>query len=111
MAAPFARNVLLATRARLAPAVAARAASTLSTSAFGGSFAQSPAIMMMALDRAPAQTVVGAFYLPGNERSLCSDVCTPTASERTVAMLMHICVRYAVLFILCRAVREPLADL
>lgn len=61
MAAPFARNVLLATRARLAPAVAARAASTLSTSAFSGSFAQSPAIMMMALDRAPAQTVVGAF--------------------------------------------------
>ncbi|GAB9471136.1 hypothetical protein Gpo141_00008360 [Globisporangium polare] len=62
MAAPFARNALLATRARLAPAVAARAASTLSTSsAFGGNFAQSPAIMMMALDRAPAQTVVEPF--------------------------------------------------
>lgn len=60
MAAPFARNVLLVTRARLAPTVAVRAASSLSTSAFSGSFAQSPAILMMALDRAPAQTVVGA---------------------------------------------------
>jgi hypothetical protein len=55
-AALLARNVLLASRARVG-ASAARAMSSMSMTNFGA-VSQNPAIMMMALNNAPAQSVV-----------------------------------------------------
>ncbi|KAF1323318.1 hypothetical protein FI667_g10688, partial [Globisporangium splendens] len=60
-AALLARNVLLASRVRVgataSSALAARAMSSMSTANFGA-VSQNPAIMMLALNNAPAQSVV-----------------------------------------------------